>query len=114
LELYFWRQVNTYDDDGRRRVGGYADATNLQKATEDALEGRLYANDRQVVQVRSTVVGQGAAVEPRILIGLWNPKPLDEHLYLIIDHARQQTSSSSVAGPEGGGNFRKINVEEIF
>lgn len=40
----------------RSTVGGQpCDVTNLQKATEDALQGHLFKNDSQVVQVSSRI-----------------------------------------------------------
>lgn len=59
VAFYFWRS----SEEGNR-----ADATNLLKAAEDALQGHLYANDRNNRQVSACIVAQGPDVEPRILI----------------------------------------------
>lgn len=53
LDFWFWRNTEK---------GNVADATNLQKATEDALQGLLLQNDREVVRVASTIVEQGPDV----------------------------------------------------
>jgi len=63
LVLHFWRSLG----DGRQ----YADATNLQKATEDALQGILYANDRQVRDVRSIIQEQAVGIRPHIAIEVY-------------------------------------------
>lgn len=60
LEMYFWRQVT-----GRTRN---ADATNLAKALEDALQGLVFLNDRSNRRVLSWVVRQDATVRPFILV----------------------------------------------
>jgi Holliday junction resolvase RusA-like endonuclease len=72
LRFFFWRQQAQYkstatDRQVQRHV---ADATNLQKGLEDALQGILFANDRMVDDVRSVVVEQGPSVSPLIVIGI--------------------------------------------
>lgn len=72
IELTFvlWRQRTQYQDSAKRtRTKNAADATNMQKALEDALQGVLFENDRQVVSVCTRVMAQGIDVEPRIIIG---------------------------------------------
>ena len=61
VRYHFWRALET----SRSKV---ADATNLQKAAEDALHGLLFLNDRQVKDVRSGVVMQMPDIEPAIVI----------------------------------------------
>lgn len=71
LQFYFWRRLDTLDrQSGRKATDHRADATNLQKALEDALQGVLFANDRNVVHVNTWLMEQGPEVTPRILIGL--------------------------------------------
>jgi hypothetical protein len=74
IEFYFWREVPEYEIDGRTQHGNYADTTNLQKSTEDALQGLLYLNDRQLQDVRSVIVAQGPGIEPAILVRCYTPK----------------------------------------
>lgn len=70
LTFYFWRQQARYiDTKDRIRQRNQADATNMQKALEDALQGVLFKNDREVRDVRSVIVDQGPHVkEPGIII----------------------------------------------
>src|SRR5258708_2084247 len=48
--FFFWRQLSQFElhEDTKRRRSHVADATNLQKALEDALQGVLYKNDRNI------------------------------------------------------------------
>ena len=71
IRLYFefWRQLEDHlDYDRRRHILQLADATNLQKSTEDALQGVLFTNDRYVSDVHSRIRAQGVDVEPKIVI----------------------------------------------
>jgi hypothetical protein len=69
LQFYFWRQLARYlDMDDKRRQRHHADATNLQKGLEDALQGVLIDNDRNVRSIGSKIMAQGPEVEPRIVI----------------------------------------------
>lgn len=72
LEFYFWRQVAAYRTDADRLVRkNHADYTNLVKGTEDALQGVLFDNDRQVVGTGGgRIMAQGPDVEPRVLVGV--------------------------------------------
>ncbi len=63
VTFWFWRSLNY---GGQRR--NPADATNLQKALEDALQGILYDNDRFNRTVSSHIVMQGRDIEPLIMI----------------------------------------------
>lgn len=79
VNLFVWRQLEKYDINGKVRTGNRADATNIQKATEDALEkmpGRrgpsnppiLFDNDRDNRFVSTYIVEQGPYVESRLVI----------------------------------------------
>ena len=75
LQFYFFRQTAKYlDASDRVQQRNAADATNMQKALEDALQGVLFDNDRDVSKVESTIVAQGATVDPCIVIhvDLWH------------------------------------------
>lgn len=67
LEFFLWRQIVSYEKNGRTYKRKRADATNLQKALEDALQGILFENDSQVVSI-FTVLTQSEDVEPSITI----------------------------------------------
>lgn len=92
LRLFFWRRVELLDRGGgkARRRGNVADATNMQKATEDALQGVLFKNDRQVVHAESWVMAQHDAVEPLVVVEVvWHPErpELPEHVSAVVaDH----------------------------
>lgn len=60
VRFFFWR-----DTTGGAMV---ADATNLQKSTEDALQGKFYSNDRYNPAVSSVIIDQGAHVLPAVLV----------------------------------------------
>ena len=69
LTFYFFRRVDRYIDAADRvRSRNYADATNLQKGLEDALQGILFENDREVVDIRSVIVQQGHEVDPGFVV----------------------------------------------
>ena len=59
VKFYFWRSTG---------YGNRADATNLLKATEDALQDILYKNDRDNHEVRSVIMEQEPDTLPCILI----------------------------------------------
>lgn len=69
LRFEFWRQLEApVDTTGRKHQAQYADATNLQKSTEDALQGVLFSNDRYVTEVHTLIRAQGSDVEPKVII----------------------------------------------
>lgn len=78
LKLWLWRNLHVYESDKGKKVRRHAaDATNMQKAVEDALQGVLFKNDNQVLWVQTHVVEQGPEVQPCIVIevGTMNPTP---------------------------------------
>lgn len=89
LEFYFWRNLATTDLIERRGRRNRADATNMQKALEDALQGVLFPNDRDVRSIRSVIVEQGADVEPAILIVLASYPALDVRSAVAIAEAHR-------------------------
>ena len=69
LRLWFWRNIPEYTTpQGRRARKHEADTTNLQKATEDALQGLLYANDKDVKDIHSILVEQSADTSSLLVI----------------------------------------------
>lgn len=78
LHFFFWRNLASYrTPSGRLHRKHRPDATNAQKATEDALQGIVFENDRSVVDVHSTVVDQGADVEGYVVVKVWEVTPED-------------------------------------
>lgn len=77
LIIYIWRRRDQYTSaTGRTVTRNSADATNVQKATEDALQGVLYPNDNQCRRVTCEIVQEGRDVEPRIIV-ICQPRGLD-------------------------------------
>lgn len=69
LEFFFWRRLDRYRGPSNRWVNkASADATNLQKGLEDALQGVLFANDRNNRRVSSEIVSQSHETKPMIVI----------------------------------------------
>lgn len=64
LTFYFWRRLDSHESGKKHQ----ADATNLQKSTEDALQGVLIGNDRNVRDIRSVIVEQSSETKPCIVI----------------------------------------------
>ncbi len=82
LTFFFWRRLDTHET-GRKHQ---ADATNLLKATEDALQGVLFENDRNARDVRSTIVAQGPDMKPCVVIRAREWIGFDN--YILPDHVR--------------------------
>lgn len=69
LTLLFWRRLDTYETKtGRNHTRHRADATNMQKLTEDALQGVLIDNDVNVHAVSAEIIEQGKQVQPMVVI----------------------------------------------
>lgn len=74
LKFYFSRALeSSIRSSGRRVQANKADATNLQKATEDALQGVLIENDRNVVAVSSVIFDQGPEARSFVIIRVSRP-----------------------------------------
>lgn len=69
MEIWFWRRIDRYRTPADLAARKHeADATNLQKGLEDALQGLLFMNDRVIADIRSVVVEQTADTKPLIII----------------------------------------------
>lgn len=91
LRFYFWRKLDEYKTETRDSARHIADATNMQKATEDALQGVLMDNDRAVKRVQSTIVEQSTDTTPRIVVCItkWdglNPHEIPPSVWEDIDN----------------------------
>jgi hypothetical protein len=88
LLFFFWRRLDRYVTPGDRAHARHvADATNLQKATEDALQPDIISNDRFVQSVASDIVEQSPDTDPGIIIALTTPY-IAEHRVLIPEEVR--------------------------
>lgn len=73
LVLFFWRTIDIYQTAQAKSARSHeADNTNLQKATEDALQGILYKNDKDVVFNQTTMVDQSPTAPGRVVVGVSN------------------------------------------
>lgn len=78
ITLFIWRRLdNGLSFDGKKHRAHQADATNIQKATEDAIQGVLIQNDRNVRKVTTEIVEQNATVEPCVAIRTRPYEPFD-------------------------------------
>jgi len=71
LTFYFWRKLEAHltTESGKKVRRHQVDATNMQKALEDALQGVILDNDRDVRRIESVIVEQSMDCEtPRIII----------------------------------------------
>lgn len=86
VQLYFWRLMSEWiTPTGRKASSSQADATNMQKATEDALQGILFDNDKNVRTITSRIVEQGPDIIPGIGIGIepWIPEYVSPSVLLL-------------------------------
>ena len=71
LQFFFWRNRADYKTPQARTHRKHeADVTNLQKSTEDALQGILFENDKDTNDIRSVLVEQGPDVPGRIVLSI--------------------------------------------
>lgn len=70
VRFTFSRQLVKYKtSSGRTSTRNWADVTNMQKGTEDALQGVAFGNDRDVIRVESRLFGtQSASALPFVVI----------------------------------------------
>lgn len=89
LTFYIWRKLERYQGEKKMVQKNQTDATNLQKALEDGLQGVLFDNDRNVRDIRTIIVEQEVHTEPRIIIraSLWNGLNPNEIPQYVWDQA---------------------------
>lgn len=69
IRFAFWRQLEHYvTPTGRNHTRHPVDVTNLQKSTEDALQGIFMQNDIDVKEVSSVIINQDPNTTPAVLI----------------------------------------------
>ena len=88
IQCFFWRRLDTHAS-GRKHV---ADATNMQKATEDAIQKVLIDNDRGVVDIRSRIVEQSDDTEPMIVLEVeldegWSESEIPTEVWIMMERA---------------------------
>lgn len=107
VRFYFWRRRSDYTTPQARRHRKHdADVTNLQKATEDALQKILFENDKQVVHVESHIMDQGPDVVGKIVIALTaGENALAEAIGRIPLEVQDQMELLDVVGVESGDDL---------
>lgn len=71
LDFFFWRNRADYTTPAARLHRKHdADVTNMQKATEDGLQGVIFENDRETVEVHSRIVRQGPDVVGKVVVAV--------------------------------------------
>lgn len=103
LTFYVWRAIEQYTTPGGKTVTkNIVDATNVQKALEDALQGNLIDNDRNVAEIRTIMVEQELRTVPYIVIkaepwdGL-NPDEIPESIWMQMDEKSVELSFEEIA-----------------
>jgi Holliday junction resolvase RusA-like endonuclease len=109
LRFFFWRRLDPMEGN-KRRKGHVADATNLQKAAEDALQGVLFKNDQQVIHAESWVMAQHDAVDPCVVVELtWHPdRPA------LPDHVQVAIEGHLTLDLKGDDNVHDVPVEDFL
>lgn len=73
LRFTFSRQLERAIGREYTRTANVADVTNMQKATEDALQGVAIGNDRDVIDIGGRLAGpQEVSTVPYVVIELWS------------------------------------------
>lgn len=106
LTFYVWRNVD------HLIKANIADATNMQKAIEDALQGILYKNDRQVQDVRTLIVAQDNDVEPAVVIQI-RPWP-GSAVVLSMTAAERLAARRSKPKPKPDADPRQLEHGDSF
>lgn len=98
IRIWLWREQARYlDMKDKVRTRNEADATNMQKAFEDACQGILFKNDKYVSDIHTRIVRQGFDVVPKIIVCLEMAGPPEEMtddipLSLLLDNREVKTS----------------------
>lgn len=122
LNFWFWRNIASHlTPSGRKASANYADTTNLQKATEDALQGVLFSNDRNCKSVSSEIVDQGPDVRGLVVIllrALPDGAPFEESVLADfpppLKNKIDQIRKSPVSGRQLELPLYDQNPEEVF
>jgi Holliday junction resolvase RusA-like endonuclease len=95
IEFFFWRRLDsTVRAVGQKSDAKISDATNMQKAAEDALQGILIVNDNQVKDLRSVIVDEGPDVQPGIILKIariseYSPVTIGDDLLARFNYERE-------------------------
>lgn len=85
LMFYFSRKVFAYTkNEGKAAHRNIADGTNMMKAAEDALQGVLIDNDRNVIQAQWSIMEQSPTAEPWMVVTVRHSLEVDH-----VSHMQQ-------------------------
>ena len=110
VTFYFWRRLDEYQSPQARTARKHeADATNLQKAAEDALQGVLFKNDKDVSVVTSYIMEQAHDTRPAVVVEIeqYPKKPV-----VLLKDERQQELPLDDRDPYA--DKREALAEEYF
>jgi Holliday junction resolvase RusA-like endonuclease len=86
ITCIFWRDQEEYKTPQARTARkNEADTTNLLKATEDALQGIVYENDKDNNEVHGYIAAQAPGIRPRMVICVEPNSDIPE----IVNHLPQ-------------------------
>lgn len=98
LRFILYRALPVYvSDEGNRVRKHKPDVTNLQKLLEDACQGVLYANDKNVRDIHTTLMEMENDTKPKVIIGIapWVAPELEIDLKAVwMDEAEPAVTSS--------------------
>lgn len=112
LRFYLWRELPSYQGDGARRsTRNVADATNMQKALEDACQGVLFKNDRQVKDIATVIVEQSPTTQPFIVIeaDLYGDGA-DEYGLMLQARWQVETAERTTATSEASPDYAQLDL----
>lgn len=100
VRLILWRERAEYETPQARTHRKHeADATNMQKAFEDALQGVLFKNDKDVIDIHTSVIKQGPGVHGKIVLGIKVINELTEDDVYMPDEVRAQLVALEAPAP---------------
>lgn len=119
LVLFWWRTIEEYTTPQSRKARSHdADNTNIQKATEDALQGILYKNDKDVVFNQTTMVEQSPDTPGRVVVGVTNRPEMFMLSDYPFDKLEQRRTERAKPRKELDGqeafDYDGSNPEELF
>jgi Holliday junction resolvase RusA-like endonuclease len=101
LRLYFWRNRAEYTTPQARTHRKHeADGTNMAKATEDALQGVFFKNDKDVNHMEWAIVEQGPDVQGRVVIAIAPSEDLPDVMAQLPQHVCELLDSIDGESPQ--------------
>lgn len=112
VKFYIWRRLDEYKTKAGRKASAHAaDATNIQKATEDAIQGILIGNDRYVLAPSSVIMDQNPELEGMVIIRV---RPVQNHEDEIPPLVWDKISGIADTPPDTVPSASPINPTDWF